>query len=342
MLKRTFILSSIIITCLVLLVALIAALFGYKYFTRFATAAQIPPSQLLATTKTAYSAAPGIRDRRVNILLAGLDHRNDALEKTLLTDSLIFASFIPRTANVTLIPIPRDLWIPQAKAKINSLYLYGRNAGVGTALLIDSVATLSGQTIDHYLIIDYQLLPQLIDLLGGVDVIVDNSFTDPQFPNPAYITDPTQPVYQTVSFTAGPVHMDGITAVNFMRSRNSPDPAEGSDTARSTRQLKIISTLANRISQPELLSRPEKLGQIMHYFLTTFETDLKLNDLMILAFATLPRTQFQLTTVHIPTSADSDTPILVNPPITKYGQWVFETPSAGLSELTAFFQTQLP
>ncbi len=92
----------------------------------------------------------------------------------------------------------------------------------------------------------------MIDFLGGVEVNVENSFTDKEFPiagkeNDLCDDDPEYKCrYKTISFTKGVTLMDGQTALNFVRSRNAIG-SEGNDFAREKRQQKVIEAIKDKV-----------------------------------------------------------------------------------------------
>ncbi|PJE67116.1 hypothetical protein COU93_00520, partial [Candidatus Shapirobacteria bacterium CG10_big_fil_rev_8_21_14_0_10_36_6] len=57
-----------------------------------------------------------------NFLILGLDPRNDLLEKTQTTDTIIYANISPKYDSVKLFSLPRDLWFYQKSIKINQIY----------------------------------------------------------------------------------------------------------------------------------------------------------------------------------------------------------------------------
>lgn len=328
MIKRFLGLSLLLTLLFTVATVTTGSIIVYRYTNSFLTSAGLTIPIVHTTLKQA-SPKP-----TANILLLGLDKRADTLETTLLTDSLLFARYNATTATATLIPLPRDLWIPDLRTKINSLYYYGVQNGSNADFVTSQVSSLTGQPIPYYMIIDYQVLPQAIDMVGGVDLVVQRSFTDTQFPNPAYITDPTQPIYQTVTFVAGPTHMDGTTALTYMRSRHSADQAEGSDEARSARQLLVFQSLVKKITDPTLLSDPTKLGQLYRFYKSAITTNLPDSDLISLAWSTFPNHQIIIRPISI-------MHLLTNPPLTKYGQWVYEQRDTSGKQLQDFISSSL-
>jgi len=326
------------IVCLVGVLALfsipiIVSILAANYISNFFTAANLTTSQVLALYATYKNSAPLSSPQ--NFLILGLDNRADALETTTLTDSIIFASYSPSTATITLTPLPRDLWLPELKTKINALYYYGLQNGLGTTFVTSTISAFIGQPIHHYAILDYQHLPNLIDLVGGIDIIIPTSFSDPTYPNPAYITDPQAPQYITINFTQGPVHLNGDTTLQFVRSRTSTNPDEAGDTARNRRQLLVIQALLAKLTQPELLRHPSLLGQLYAFYHSQVNTDITDLDLLLLAQATWTKRSLTLRFSPLPET------MLINPPLRKYGQWVWELRDPTGLTLKTFISSQL-
>jgi anionic cell wall polymer biosynthesis LytR-Cps2A-Psr (LCP) family protein len=58
----------------------------------------------------------------------------------------------------------------------------GRSNGLGVNLLASKIAEITGQSIDHYLIIDFSGFKQIVDTLGGIEIDVPSNLTDYQYP----------------------------------------------------------------------------------------------------------------------------------------------------------------
>lgn len=226
----------------------------------------IKPAKQLFTSLPTHSG-------RTNFLLLGVaggDHEGKDL-----TDTIIFASLDAHTGDTALISIPRDLWVPSIRAKINTAYHYGEKrqpGGGGYLLAKSSTSEVIGQPVDFVILIDFSGFAKAVDAVGGVDIQVDNSFTDTKFPIPGKETDPCEPCrYETITFTAGLQHMDGVTALKFVRSRQA-EGDEGTDFARSKRQEKLISAFKQKI-----VSTPTKIFQLKRIFSQIIVTDISSN-----------------------------------------------------------------
>jgi LCP family protein required for cell wall assembly len=171
-----------------------------------------------------------------------------------LSDSIIVANYDIKNNQMTTVSIPRDIWSDTLKDKINSAYAYGeaKQKGGGLKLAKAEVSAIIGQPIQYAAVIDFDKFKTLIDYLGGLDVEVSRSFTDKEFPiagkeNNLCNGDPEYRCrYETISFSKGLTHMDGETALKYVRSRHAQD-SEGSDFARGQRQQEVIKALKNKV-----------------------------------------------------------------------------------------------
>jgi polyisoprenyl-teichoic acid--peptidoglycan teichoic acid transferase len=193
-------------------------------------------------------------NNRVNILVLGIAGADR--EGPNLSDLIVVISYDLKTNHLVTISIPRDIWSDALRDKINSAYAYGlaKNGKYtdGFNLAKAEVGTIIGQPIHYASAINFDQFEELINFLGGVDVNVENSFVDNEFPiagkeNDLCNDDPEFKCrYQTISFTKGLTHMDGKTALNFVRSRHAIG-GEGSDFAREKRQQKVIEAIKNKL-----------------------------------------------------------------------------------------------
>jgi anionic cell wall polymer biosynthesis LytR-Cps2A-Psr (LCP) family protein len=95
------------------------------------------------------------------------------------------------------------------------------------------------------LIFDFSVFSDAVDLVGGIDVTVPFGFTDTMYPIAGKENDTCDGDlqflcrYKTVEFKQGISHMDGVRALEYVRSRHS-EGEEGTDFARSRRQQDVL------------------------------------------------------------------------------------------------------
>lgn len=267
-------------------------------------------------------------DGRTNILILGLGGPKN--EPSGLTDTIIFFSIDRGNKNSLLLSLPRDIWIPQMRAKLNTAYYYGNRAeGAGMEWAKGFVSEIVGQPVHYTVVISFDGLVRIVDLLGGIDVDVERGFVDTKYPRPGKEDDPcggdpqTLCRYETISFNKGPQHFDGQTALKFARSRNA-EGEEGTDFARSTRQQKVILALKDRVLSPAFLLNPDKVRKMIDFTTNSLETDIPGSHLAQLSRLLLSLNREKIRSEVI-SEGSKDTPgLLLNPPISKVydNQWV--------------------
>src|SRR3990167_8248929 len=230
--------SKLIIVALVVLTILVILIRPYYLF--------VTQTLKVSPLKTFFS-IDGLKtyNSHVNILFLGI--AGEDRDGPNLSDSIVVVSYNLNANHLTTISIPRDVWSEALRDKINSAYAYGeaKKKGTGFILAKAEVESIIGQPIHYAAAVDFDQFEELINFLGGVEVNVENSFTDKEFPITGKENDLCNDDleykcrYKTISFTKGITLMDGQTALNFVRSRHAIG-SEGTDFAREKRQQKTI------------------------------------------------------------------------------------------------------
>ncbi|KKU12268.1 MAG: Cell envelope-related function transcriptional attenuator, LytR/CpsA family [Candidatus Woesebacteria bacterium GW2011_GWA1_45_8] len=214
-----------------------------------------------------------------NILVLGKG--GEGHEAPDLTDTIIYLSVTHKPQAAYLISIPRDIWIAQIRAKVNSAYYWGnvRQEGGGMVLAKSTVEEIVGQPIHYAIVIDFAAFKKVIDILGGVEVEVERSFVDEKYPIPGRENDECggdkefKCRYEKVTFEKGLRVMDGEAALKFVRSRNAQGE-EGTDIAREARQQKVIAAIKNKVLSSEIALSPRKLLALFEVAKDHIETDM--------------------------------------------------------------------
>jgi len=191
-------------------------------------------------------------NNHVNILFLGIAGADR--EGPNLSDSIVVVSYDLKANHLATISIPRDVWSEALNDKINSAYAYGeaKKKGAGFILAKAEVEIIIGQPIHYAITINFDQFEELIDFIGGVEINVENSFIDKEFPIAGKENDlcnndlEYKCRYKTIFFTKGVSSMDGQTALNFVRSRHALG-SEGTDFAREKRQQKVIEAIKNKL-----------------------------------------------------------------------------------------------
>lgn len=276
---------------------------------------------------------------RTNILLLGLDGgRSDPRSRS---DTIIFFSIDHTNKDSLLLSLPRDIWIPEIRAKLNTAYHYGNQVdGLGIEWARRYILQITGQPIHYVVVVSFDGFTKAVDLLGGIDVEVEHSFIDRRYPIPGKEDDPcggdleTLCRYETVSFNQGRQHFDGQTALKFARSRNA-EGEEGTDFARSARQQKVILVLKDEVLSPIFLVNPPKVKQMIDFITGSLETDIPQSHLGQFAHLLLNLKKGEIRTEVISEGNKGTPGFLINPPISDEHdkQWVL-VPRTGSWEET--------
>lgn len=315
----------LIILCILLLGAL-----GIWYFKN--KQAQNIVSGVVSSPQDVFANSDGV----TNILLLGIG--GEGHDGSDLTDSILLASINLKTNQATLIPIPRDVWIPSMKAKINTAYHYGneRRQGGGRDLAKSAVSETLGIPVHYALVLDFQGFIKAIDAVGGVDVEIDNTFDDYKYPIPGKeLAEPESARYEHVHFQKGVTHMDGETALKFARSRHAIGD-EGTDFARAARQEKIIFAFRSKIFSTGTIFNTDTINRLKDSISSSIDTDLQAAE-----SASLPKVILSIGgKENINNILLTD--FLKNPKNTRdyAGQWVL-IPSPSDKELQQYVKAQL-
>ena len=183
---------------------------------------------------------------RINILLLGSDNDQKFHQDAVLSQTMIVVSVDPAHHQVTLLSLPRDLWVPipgHGSAKIDWAYSVG-----GAPLARATVEKNFRIPIHYYAWVGLNGLVHVIDRVGGVDVDVLHPVLDDNYPN-----DFSAGGYGTerVYLAAGPQHLDGRHALEYVRSRHGDLL---SDFGRSVRQQQVLLALQERAAAMDLMT----------------------------------------------------------------------------------------
>jgi LCP family protein required for cell wall assembly len=199
------------------------------------------PSMLFSPTPSSLPTAAPVTGA-FTVLLLGSDDDSKFNPDHVLTQSMILVRVVPSTKEVTMLSIPRDLYVHLSTGgygKIDGAYSYG---GPGAA--IATVAQDFGVHIDDYIWVGLLGLVKLIDAIGGIDVVTSNPVLDDYYPADIYSSWPYD--FERVAVLAGPQHLDGVHAMQYVRSRHGDLQ---SDFGRSRRQQQVLLAIRQKAKQ---------------------------------------------------------------------------------------------
>ena len=207
----------------------------------------LEPSETIAPTpESTPTRAPN--PNRITFLLIGVDWMAGRTHS--VTDTMMLACLDTSTGKVAMVSVPRDtanfeLYYGGKVApsfKLNTLMNAAMLAKFGSPddavnTLKKEIGFLLGIHVDYYALISLDGLAGMIDTMGGIDIY-----------NPRAINDNTNKIY----IPAGSIHLNGATAMGYVRSREG---AGDSDYTRAARQQAVLMAAKSKLSSPAGLSR---------------------------------------------------------------------------------------
>jgi LCP family protein required for cell wall assembly len=275
----------------------------------------------------------------INILLLGYGGGNH--DGAYLTDSIIIVHIDTKTQKVFLISVPRDTWvkIPTSGiegnySKINAAYQIGlddsnyldkqeqfKGQAGGGKLAQYVVSQVTGLPFDYFVGVDFSGFTRTIDTLGGIDINVDKTFDDYQYPIEgkeddacgladteiaslsAQLASPSATITQLdafpcrfdhLHFDSGEQHMDGVTALKYVRSRHSLQ--DGTDFGRAQRQRNLLVAVKQKVFSagiiPQIIPFMSSLGDDLR-------TDLTLDDVKVFLQNVSELNKYQIVSLSI-------------------------------------------
>ncbi len=227
-------------------------------------------------------------DNHTNILLLGTGtEEHDGAE---LTDTMIVVSLDHDENTASMLSIPRDLYVEIDELyggnRLNSVFelvaetdMYDNDTPEKEAysksydVLTRTISEIVDLPIHYYTRIDFDGFTEIVDAIGGIDIYVEEAIYDPYYP-----AEDGTIGYQTFSVDAGSQHLDGETALKYVRSRKTT-----SDFDRSARQQQVLSAIKDKALSLGVLANPGRLKDIYNVITDNFDTNLEWDEMVYLA-----------------------------------------------------------
>ncbi len=215
---------------------------------------------------------------RVTVLVLGIDERQQE-RGPFRTDTMMLLTLDPTTLQAGVLSVPRDLWVPipgykEGGNRINTAHFLGDlydHPGGGPALAMETVEYNLGVPIDYYVRLNFQGFIELVDLIGGVDIYVDEAIHDNAYPDGSYGT-------EVLHIEPGPHHFDGEMALKYARTRHSSN-----DFERARRQQKVLLAILDRVTSlgmvPQMATRADQIFATLEQ---SISTDMTLDEILAL------------------------------------------------------------
>ncbi|MBX3060806.1 MAG: LCP family protein [Anaerolineae bacterium] len=216
-------------------------------------------------------------DHVTNIILLGNDVTTPQGGRT---DSLILVSIDRENKTATMLSLPRDLYvvIPGWRmTRINLALPHGHGSdypGAGGGLIKDTIAYNLGIPVDYYARIGFDGFKTAVDIVGGIDMVVNCPLTDWRLISPEL--DPeVEENWELFTLEPGVQPMDGDLALWFARSRRTTN-----DFERGLRQQRVLQAIFRKGLALEMLPQ---LPNLWNAYRQHVETDIPLPVMLELA-----------------------------------------------------------
>ena len=215
-----------------------------------------------------------------NIFISGIDTYGK-ISSVSRSDVNMIVTVNPTTHQILLTSIPRDYYIQLhgttgTRDKLTHAGIYGVDKSVET------VEDLFKTDINYYVKVNFSTLIKVVDVIGGIDVYSDASFSP--------WTD------RSVYIKKGTMHMNGKTALAFARERHAYQ--EG-DRHRVKNQQDVLTAIMNKLlSSKTLISKYDSLLNTLE---GSFQTNMNTGDLTSLVkkqINTMPKWDIQSQSVN--------------------------------------------
>lgn len=250
----------------------------------------------------------------VTILLMGSDARTGAGNTKYgyfdgaRSDTTMVVHVYPERDSAVVLSIPRDTVmnlpecegpngavVPPMRGRFNAAFQRG-----GPGCTLKATEQLTGLTIDHFAVLDFNGFKRTIDALGGVEVC---------------LTRPLKDVKSGIDLPAGRTRVHGEDALAFVRVRHNI--GDGSDIGRINRQQLFLSSLIQEVTGSGLLTDPIRLWKVLDESTKSIATDEVLADtgaVLVLARSMSGLRPSDITFVTMPwiTNPENPNTVIVN------------------------------
>ncbi len=191
------------------------------------------------------------------ILLIGSDHRpNSSTSKNGLSDTVLLVRLDPSQSTINMLSIPRDLKVEipgYGIGKFNAAYSDG-----GPELSLRTLKQVTGLSVNHLFVIDFQGFAKAVDAIGCVYVDVDRRYyhsNEGLAPSEQYSEINIEPGYQKLC---------GTRALEFVRYRHTD-----TDLVREARQQQFLRDARQMVTTEQLIDQRSQLIDIFTKYTTS-------------------------------------------------------------------------
>jgi LCP family protein required for cell wall assembly len=209
------------------------------------------------------------------------------------TEVVALVRLDPAAETIRMLNIPRDTVVTRcdgSRGRVNAAFYVGERDGVGgLTCLVRSLTDWSGLPIDHVVKVDFRGFVDIVDAIGGVDLVLEEPLYDEK---------------ANLDLPAGEVTLDGADALAFVRARRIDD-----DFGRIARQQRFVRELQAQVAELGALDDLPQLLRLAEATARSVELDdsLTLNQLRALVLGHRETLRKDLDTRTVPGVPDTST-----------------------------------
>ena len=205
----------------------------------------------------------------LNVALFGVDSREGDLEKNTRTDCIIVASLNKETKEIKMASVYRDTLLDLSEGtlqKCNAAYSFG-----GPKQAIDMLNMNLDLDIQNYVTVDFGVVTEVIDLLGGLDIEIKEEEVEPLN---KFVYETGQVAGKEAHFVrgSGVQHLDGVQATTYARIRSTA----GGDFTRTERQRLVIEKIVEKLMKSDLST----INKIIDKVFPTISTNFTMTEIL--------------------------------------------------------------
>jgi LCP family protein required for cell wall assembly len=251
---------------IILLLVLVAGFYVVRQLDKIQNPENSEPDQV-ETNENLSDEAIETMSGYTNVALFGLDTRKAGqLGKGNRSDTMIIASINNDTKQVKLVSVYRDTYLDLANGKYNKCNgAYNAGGPVQAITMLNRNLDLD---IEYYVSVDFAALTEVVDLLGGIYIDVDEAEIE-HLNNYTEETSKVTGVSTTKLTQTGLQLLDGVQATSYCRIRYTA----GDDYKRTERQREVIMELVNTAKKADISKINDIINTVFPMIATNYSND---------------------------------------------------------------------
>ena len=235
--RRRWVRVALWTTGMLLLVVLAVGAAGFYMFYGDYSRLTSPPKDFRQAEKQIDPTLPEANAAAIALVI-GSDHRYTDGSAPARSDTLMLVRIDPRTHLISLLSLPRDLWVDIpgfGQDKINAAYSDG-----GPKLALETVKQATGLHVNYLVGVNFHSFTSLVNELGGVYLPVDQAYVHTEADNNLL---PVSERWSAIDILPGYQLLNGANALAFSRFRHTD-----SDFYRTARQQTFLHAFEQKVS----------------------------------------------------------------------------------------------